>query len=119
MTLPVLGEGEIEAHPGRLEELFENAATFAVHSDAATLAVELTEDGLVLTDDGTRPQDDKPDLLFDHGAAVPTAEAGMAMPNVETLAKAHGWAVSVDREYDGGIRVRIAGETVSAPEPAD
>lgn len=119
LSLVVAGDGQVEANPGRLEELFENAYTFAVHNDASTVEIALREAGFTITDDGTRPPDEKLETVFDHGAAVPNAQAGMAMPNVETLAKVHGWTVTVDREYEDGVRVRISGAAVDTAQRAE
>jgi signal transduction histidine kinase len=119
LSLSLDGEGTIMADPGRLEELFENAFTFAVHNDADTVTLELLADGFAFVDDGTRPPDDKLDELFDHGAAVPSAEAGMAMPNVRTLARVHDWTVEVDEDYRDGVRVTVTGAVVSRSDPVE
>jgi len=119
LSLSVEGEGEISANPSRLEELFESAYTFARYNDASEVRLRLADGTLTITDDGTRPADHRLDKLFDYGAAVPNAEAGMAMPNVETLAGVHGWSVGVDRSYDEGVRVTIEGIAVSEPDPVE
>jgi len=119
LSLAVEGEGTITADPSRLEELFENAIVFALHNDAATVTISLREDGFAVADDGTRPPDDKLEEMFDYGAAVPSAEAGMAMPNVRTLARVHDWEVTPDRSYEDGVRVVVTGALVSKTSPAE
>lgn len=113
LSLTVEGKGTVMADAGRLEELFQNAYVFALHNGADRVTLSLREDGFALSDDGTRPPDGKLDEIFDYGAAVPSAEAGMAMPNVETLARVHDWDVSIDREYVDGVRAVVSGVLVS------
>jgi hypothetical protein len=113
LSLSIEGDGTVMADPGRLEELFENASVFALHNDADEVRISLREDGFALTDDRTRPPDDKLDQVSDYGGAVPSAEAGMAKPNVETLARVHDWSVSIDDSYDYGVRVAISVAAVS------
>lgn len=119
LSLTVEGDGEVTANPSRLEDLFESAYTFARYNDADEITIRLENGQFTITDDGTRPEDHRLDKLFDYGAAVPNAEAGMAMPNVETLAQVHGWSISVDREYTDGVRVVIDGIAVSPSKPAE
>jgi signal transduction histidine kinase len=107
MELTVDGDGVVEADPGRLRSLFESAFEFARHNQADTVTVRLRADGFTITDDGVRPADGDLEKLFAYGDAVPNAEAGMALPNVETLARTHGWTVTVDRTYQDGVRIEI------------
>jgi hypothetical protein len=80
------------------------------------LTVTLHSSGFTIADDGTRPSDDNLEKLFAYGDAVPNAEAGMALPNVETLAGVHGWSVTVDRSYRDGVRLVIGGVVVEQAE---
>jgi len=80
------------------------------------VVVQLNGTGFTISDDGTRPLDSDLDKLFDYGHAVPNAEAGMALPNVETLAEVHGWTLTVDEAYRDGIQLDIRGVRV---EPSD
>jgi light-regulated signal transduction histidine kinase (bacteriophytochrome) len=113
LSLTVEGEGTIEADATRLQNLFESAFVFATHNEAATVTIRLTEEGFVVSDDGSRPADENLDHLFDYGHAVPNAEAGMALPNVVTLASVHGWSVHIDESYREGVRLVIDGVAVS------
>ncbi|WP_302081891.1 histidine kinase N-terminal 7TM domain-containing protein [Salinibaculum rarum] len=117
LTLTVEGEGELVADSSRLQNLFQSAITFARYNEATELVVSLTDDGFTITDDGTHPGEENFDKLFDYGHAVPNAEAGMALPNVETLAEVQGWTVDVDPAYDAGIRIRIGGVHVDQSDP--
>ena len=48
---------------------------------------------------------------FQYNAAVPSAEAGMALPNIMTLARIHGWSATIDETYDEGVRLVVDGLT--------
>ena len=116
MTLTLEGSGTVDADPGRLRSLFESAVEFAHHNRATSVTVTLQSSGFTIADDGTRPSDDDLEKLFAYGDAVPNAEAGMALPNVETLAGVHGWSVTVDRSYRDGVRLVIGGVVVEQAE---
>jgi signal transduction histidine kinase len=119
LEVSIESDGEIAADSTRLQSLFESAFEFAFYNEASSVVVELTDDGFTITDDGTRPADDDLHKLFDYGHAVPNAEAGMALPNVETLAEVHGWSLSVDDTYRDGIRLEIRGVRVAIADPTD
>ena len=118
-TLTIEDDGEILADSTRLQSLFESAFEFAFYNEAESVVVRLTGDGFTVTDDGTRPPDADLDKLFDYGHAVPNAEAGMALPNVETLAEVHGWTLSVDDSYRDGIRLEIRSARVDHADPPE
>jgi signal transduction histidine kinase len=119
LDLTVEGDGEITADGTRLQSLFESAFEFGYYNEAGSVVVRLTDDGFTVTDDGTRPDDEDLDKLFDYGQAVPNAEAGMALPNVETLAEVHGWSLTVDDSYHEGIRLVVGGVSVDIAEQTD
>ena len=101
--------GRIDADPDRLEALLASAFRFAAHNDASRVTVGLHEDGLVVAGDGTEYPGMAPEEFFEYGSAVPDAEAGIALPNVRTLARVHGWNAAVDSDYDGGVKVVVSG----------
>lgn len=116
------GDVAVRAAPGRLQALFENAFEFARSNGAEAVTVTVGEEGFSITDDGDPPVVDDVDQFFEYGEAVPTAEAGISLPNVKTMAQVHGWGVRVDTEYSDGVRivvngVRLGAET-SLAEPA-
>ena len=119
VELDIEGDGDITADSTRLQSLFESAFEFAYYNEAESVVARLTDDGFTVTDDGTRPPDEDLDKLFDYGQAVPNAEAGMALPNVETLAQVHGWSLSVDESYADGIRLVVDGASVERTEQAN
>ncbi|PSP48858.1 histidine kinase [Halobacteriales archaeon QH_3_68_24] len=116
--LTVEGEGTVRADPTRLRELLVNAFQFAAHNGGSAVTVSLRPDGFAIADDGRRPPVDDPGTLFDYGGKVPHAETGVALPNARMFARAHGWTVSFDDDYDGGTRLLVSGVTVDATVPA-
>jgi signal transduction histidine kinase len=114
--LTIEGDDDVVADSTRLQSLFESAFEFAFYNEASEVVVQLNGTGFTISDDGTRPLDSDLDKLFDYGHAVPNAEAGMALPNVETLAEVHGWTLTVDEAYRDGIQLDIRGVRV---EPSD
>ena len=111
MSLEIDGDGEIEADPGRLQELFTNAFQFARLNGADTVSVDLFEDGFAIADDGEAPGEDAAGYL-EFGESVPDAKSGMKLPNVRTFARVHGWRVAVDTGYQAGVRLVVDEVTV-------
>jgi len=112
LELVVEGDGELEADPDRVRELFAHAFAFAGHNGASTVRVTLRADGFAITDDGEPPGDADPDAFFEFGGAVPDADAGLTLPNLRMLARVHGWDVTVDTGYDDGFRIVVSGARV-------
>ncbi|TKX54320.1 histidine kinase [Halorubrum sp. SP3] len=108
----VEGDGQILAAPTRLKQLFKNAFEFAAFNDATAVTVSLTDDGFAVADDGRFTGDDGGSLLFEYESAEPSAEAGMALPNVRALGRVEGWALEPDLDYDEGVRYVLRGATV-------
>ena len=105
--------GELRADPARLEELFGNAFAFAAYNDADVLTVETLSDGFAIADDGRHTAAGHSNQLFVYEAAAPTADAGMTLPNVRTIAEAHGWTVTADTTYTDGVRYTVRGVPVT------
>ena len=108
----VEGTGEVRASPTRLKQVLKNAFRFATYNDARTVTVTLREDGFDVVDDGHHDAERCGDLLFEYESAEPSADAGMALPNVRALARLEGWNVSPDETYGEGLRYRIRGVRV-------
>ncbi len=106
LELVIENGGTIDADPGRLRELLGNVFVFNRLNDAATVTVELTESGFAVTDDGNPPKEDI-EGYFAFGESVPTAEAGMKLPNAKTFARVHGWKIDIDTSYQDGVRVIV------------
>lgn len=112
VTTTLTGVGQLEADPKRLEELLRQAARLAGATGGTTLEVTLENDRLVLTTDGEPVPEGNERDLFTYGTAVPHARAGMLGPNIQALARAHGWSVSLDEAYREGIRIHVTGVQV-------
>jgi len=104
---------KIHAEPTRLHHLLTNAIRFAVYADATTLSVSVDGDRLSFTDDGVYDSASFDESVFSYDAAVPTADAGLRLPNVRSLARVHGWTVSLDPTFTGGMRYHIDGVRVA------
>lgn len=115
LELVVANGGDIDADPGRLRELLGNVFVFNRLNEAETVTVELTETGFTVTDDGNPPNGDI-EGYFAFGESVPTAEAGMKLPNARTFARVHGWGIDIDTSYDDGVRVCVTGARTASQE---
>ncbi|TKX87379.1 histidine kinase [Halorubrum sp. SS5] len=112
VEVAVEGDGRIRAAPTRLKQLFKNAFEFAAFNEATAVTVTLTDDGFAVADDGRFTGDDGGELLFEYESAEPSAEAGMALPNVRALGRVEGWSVEPDGGYEAGVRYAVRGATV-------
>ena len=106
MDLVIENSGTIDADPGRLRELLGNVFVFNRLNEAETVTVDLTETGFAVTDDGNPPNGNI-EGYFAFGESVPTAEAGMKLPNAKTFARVHGWEIDIDTSYQDGLRVLV------------
>jgi signal transduction histidine kinase len=115
-SLSVRDELVIDANRDRLHGLFESAFSFALHNGASTVSVEPLEQGFSVAGDGDPVGSASPEQYFQYGVSVPDAAAGMLLPNVRTLARTHGWNVTIDPSYTDGIRLLVTGVTVLSGE---
>jgi hypothetical protein len=81
------------------------------------VTVELVDAGFAVTDDGTPPGENV-DGYFAFGESVPTAEAGMKLPNAKTFARVHGWDIDIDTSYRSGVRVVVSEARTDVAESA-
>jgi PAS domain-containing protein len=121
VTVVTEGTGRVLATPTRLKQVFKNALAFAAFNDATTVTISLTDDGFAVADDGRFAAADARDaaLLFEYESAEPSAEAGMALPNVRALARLEGWTVAPDLGYEDGVRYVVHNVSVDSTEPAE
>ncbi|MFB6252185.1 MAG: ATP-binding protein [Halobellus sp.] len=129
-ALRIEATGQIEADPGRLQQLFENLFANAVEHgipegpdrDAAaadflrageddgespvaiTVTVERTERGFAVEDDGVGIPQEQRSSIFDHGYSNDAGGTGLGLSIVEEIADAHGWTVRAEAGSDGGAR---------------
>jgi signal transduction histidine kinase len=109
LELAVSGDGSIRADEGRLRKILRYGFEFAAYNDAATVTVTLRDDGFEIVDDGDTPDETDVEAFFQYGRAVPDADTGMILPNLEMLVRTQGWDVTVDLEYGDGFRLVITG----------
>jgi signal transduction histidine kinase len=109
IELRVLADGYVLADRDRLRALLTETYEFAALTDSERVTVEWTEAGFTLTTDGDPIEPGNTETAFEYGSAVPTAEAGMSLPNVAMLARVHGWDVAVDPGFTDGVRIRVEG----------
>ena len=112
VEVAVEGDGRILAAPTRLKQLFKNAFEFAEFNEATAVTVTLTDDGFAVADDGRFTGADGGSLLFEYESAEPSAEAGMALPNVRALGRVEGWSLEPDLDYEEGVKYVLRGATV-------
>lgn len=105
--LVTVDAGWIEAHDVQLERLLQSLFKFAIANGATEIRLIQKDERLVMTDDGGAIAETAVEAAFEYGAPVPSAESGMLLPVVRTLAEAHGWTVTIDTDYEAGARVVI------------
>ena len=117
LALDVRCAATADADPARLRRLLECAFEFAEWNEADEVRVELRPDGFEVVDDGDPIGGTNPDAYFEYGVAVPDAELGLTLPNLETFARSHGWETTIEPVSDGGARIVVSGATVRRREP--
>ncbi|ELZ31519.1 PAS domain S-box [Halogeometricum pallidum JCM 14848] len=119
-TLEVPDElGTIEAHEGRVRQLFENLFRNAVEhaetdgsaeSGDGTIAVRvgrLDDGGFFVEDDGDGIPEADRETVFDPGVSSNPEGTGLGLGIVRTIAHAHGWSVTAVDGRSGGARFDI------------
>jgi hypothetical protein len=108
LTVTLTADGQIEADSTRFEKLLQNAVELAVQTDANELVVGLSDTEVTLAYTGEDVLDFEISGLLVYGEAVPHSKAGMNGPNIETLAQAQGWSVTVE-DREPGFALRLTG----------
>ncbi|MGQ3411209.1 PAS domain S-box protein [Natrinema sp. LN54] len=102
----------VEADADRLLVCFENAFRNArehVGTDV-TIAVENTDDGFAITDDGPGvPPGERGDIL-ESGYSTSPDGTGFGLAIVSEVVEAHGWSVTVGESDAGGLRLAVSFE---------
>lgn len=125
-ALAVTDTFEFAADPDRLDHVFENlfrnsvehgstgsrpeAGDVAGHagSDVA-VTVGATDDGFFVADDGPGVPPADRDRVFEHGYSTAGSGTGFGLNIVRSIARAHGWEVSLTESADGGARFDVTG----------
>ena len=100
----------VQADPGQLGRLFENLFRNAVEhgGETVTVAVDRTDDGFVVADDGPGIPADERETVFELGVTGASG-TGLGLAIVQNIAEAHGWTVAVGESDAGGARFEISG----------
>ncbi|MFC6729216.1 PAS domain-containing protein [Natronoarchaeum mannanilyticum] len=100
----------VEGDPERVRTLFENLLRNSKDhaGETPTVRVGLYDGGFYVEDDGLGiPQDDR-ESVFEWGVTTADDGTGYGLAVVRTIARAHGWEVSVTDGRTGGARFEIA-----------
>ncbi|WP_254714874.1 sensor histidine kinase [Natranaeroarchaeum aerophilus] len=107
LSVTVDGDLDVDADGARVRALFKSAYEFFDRNGADAVEIQVSNDEIRMSGNGTPPIKADLEEYFEYGSAVPTSEAGVALPNVRALARVHGWTTRIDPEYTDGIRVVV------------
>ncbi|QSG02489.1 sensor histidine kinase [Natranaeroarchaeum sulfidigenes] len=107
LSVTVDGDLDVDADSARVRALFKSADEFFDRNGADAVEIQVSDDEIRMSGNGTSPIPADLEEYFEYGSAVPTSEAGVALPNVRALARVHGWTTRIDPEYTDGICVVI------------
>jgi signal transduction histidine kinase len=98
------GSALVTADRGLLLRVFENLFRNVVEhaTDASTVAVEPTDGGFAVADDGDGFDAGADEPLFELGHTTASSGTGFGLAIVEQIADAHGWSVTATAGEDGG-----------------
>ncbi|WP_324662373.1 sensor histidine kinase [Haloarcula sediminis] len=111
-TLETTGDTEVQADPDKLRHIFENLFRNSVEhgagaSGTVTVTVGPTDSGFYVADDGVGIPETQREQVFEQGYSDGDG-TGFGLAIVETIARAHGWSVTVTESRDGGARFEFA-----------
>ncbi len=99
----------VSADAGRLQQLLENLFRNAAEHGGRTVTVGDLRDGFYVEDDGPGVPADERESVFQSGYTTSTSGTGFGLSIVESIAEAHGWAVSLTEAPSGGARFEFTG----------
>lgn len=111
-TLEVTADRQVDAHPSRLAQLFENLMHNAVeHGEEPTVTVALLGDGsgFYVADDGPGIDPAVGEDAFDSGYSTDESGTGLGLTIVREIASAHGWESTLTESAAGGARFEFTG----------
>jgi PAS domain-containing protein len=108
LTVSVETDSRIRADRTRSKELLQNGIELGAQIEAEQLEISVADGSITLayTSPGLPAFDN--DGFLKYGEAVPHAEAGMYGPNIQTLARAQEWTVTVEQQA-GGFSLVLSG----------
>jgi PAS domain S-box-containing protein len=110
-SLEIESDAVLEADEDRLRRLFENLFRNAVEhgGDGVTIRVSISEDALIVTDDGGGVDPAQRNEVFEFGHTTADDGTGFGLSIVREIAIAHGWSVNLTESDDGGARFEFRG----------
>lgn len=98
----------VDCDPGRLTQLFENLFRNAIEHGGNDVAIGVGQlddaSGFYVEDDGSGIPEERRDEVFEHGVSYSDTGTGFGLSIVATIAREHGWDVSVTEGTAGGAR---------------
>jgi len=100
----------VEGDPERVRTLFENLLRNSKDhaGETPTVRVGPHEDGFYVEDDGPGIPENDRGSVFEWGVTTADDGTGYGLAVVRTIARAHGWEVSVSDGSTGGVRFEFA-----------
>lgn len=103
--------GEVAAHGGRLQGLFENLFRNAIEhgGESVTVHVGALPDGagFFVEDDGAGLPPDRSDEVFEFGYSTDDDGTGFGLAIVRQIVEAHDWSIVAGESESGGARFEI------------
>lgn len=93
-----------------LQILFENALEHV--GEDVSVSVGATDDGYYVADDGPGIDVDPPERILDAGFTTDNANTGFGLYVARSIARDHGWTISLSESDAGGTRFDIGGVTL-------
>jgi len=105
----------VRADEKRLKRLFENLFRNAVEHGREDVVVRVGDlpTGFFVEDDGPGIPAEKRKAVFEEGCSSTSDGTGLGLSIVETVADAHGWALSATEGPAGGARFEIEGVDIA------
>ncbi|MXR50582.1 PAS domain-containing protein [Halovenus sp. WSH3] len=110
-TLDIRGDGQFDADPDRLRQLFENLIRNSIDHgrEDVTVRIGVTEDGFFVADDGPGVPPDDREEIFEQGVTRSEEGTGYGLAIVTDIVDGHGWSISVADSWANGARFEISG----------
>lgn len=89
----------------KIQTIFENIYRNSLeHCQDPEITVGLEGSGFFIADDGDGVDEEIVDSLFEYGVSKSDSGTGLGLSIVETLANAHSWTVTYDKDYADGAK---------------
>jgi signal transduction histidine kinase len=102
--------GSVESNEVRLERLFDRLFQFFLLRGGTRVSITQADGELTIVGDSDPIEQQQVEAAFAYGQAVPDAETGILLPVARTLAEGLRWEMTVDPDYQQGVRIIITME---------